>query len=171
MKEFRYEFEGRILKPTQRMDSDGIFGSSYTCEGELAYLHDSQQRHLEFRGTPRELLETIIQYHNSQVEDYKRFEVGFMDVTNSTDNLYLYLTAEQDTFETIKEKLIDNLGGELQIRKVNGVRFLDYLQRIGEDTDTEIRIAKNLSAITKDIDPTQIITRLTPLGTRIEADD
>mgnify|MGYP001220135908 FL=1 len=69
MKEFRYEFEGRILKPTQRMDSDGIFGASYTCEGELAYLHDSQQRHLEFRGTPRELLETIIQYHNSQVED------------------------------------------------------------------------------------------------------
>ncbi|AJG59159.1 MULTISPECIES: phage tail spike protein [Bacillus] len=165
----KYEFEGRVLGPSKNMDNAGLHSDSYECEGEMGYLHDSVQKHLEFRGTPKELFTKILDYHNKQVEDYKRFKVGNVTVTNSTNNLYLYLSAEKDTFETIKEKLLDKLGGELQIRKVNGVRFLDCLERVGEDKKTEIRIAKNLISMSCDIDPTEIITRLTPLGTRIES--
>ncbi|HDR7876506.1 phage tail spike protein [Bacillus mobilis] len=167
----KYEFEGRILGPSKNMDNSGLHSDSYVCEGELGYLHDSVQRHLEFRGTPQELFTSIIEYHNSQVEDYKRFQVGKVTVTNSTNNLYLYLSAEKDSFETIKEKLIDKLGGEVRVRKENGIRFLDYLPRIGEDKNTEIRIAKNLISMSYDIDPTNIITRLTPLGARIKSED
>lgn len=167
----KYEFEGRVLGPSDDMNNDGLHSTSFICEGELGYLHDSVQKHVEFRGTPLQLFTAIIEYHNSQVEDYKCFEIGEMNVTNSTDNLYLYLSAEDDTFRTIKEKLLDNLGGELQIRKENGVRFLDYLERVGEDKHTEIRIAKNLISMTRAVDPTEIITRLTPLGTRIESED
>lgn len=170
-KKNRYDFEGRVLAPSEDMDNSGLHTFSYECEGELAYLHDSQQRHLEFRGTPRELMETILDYHNSQVEDYKRFELGEMNVTNSTDFLYLYLSAEEDTFETIENKLLDNLGGEIQIRKVDGVKYLDYLKEIGEAKNTEIRIAKNLESINRTVDPTEIITRLTPLGERVESED
>lgn len=166
-----YEFEGRVLNPSETMDSSGLHSTSYVCEGELGYLHDAPQRHLEFRGTPSDLYHTILNYYNSQVEDYKRFEVGVMNVTNSTDNIYVYLTAEEDTFETIKSKLIDRIGGELQIRKVNGVRYLDLLERIGEDRDTKIKLSRNLTSMSRDIDPTDIVTRLTPLGTRIESED
>ncbi|MCV9884696.1 phage tail spike protein [Metabacillus halosaccharovorans] len=169
LKTGKYEFEGRILGPSENMDDTGLYDASYLSEGELGYLHDSQQRHLEFRGTPIELFTTILNYHNSQVESSKHFHVGNVTVTNSTNNLYLYLSAEVDTFDTIKDKLIDTLGGELQIRKENGVRFLDLLDRVGEDKNTEIKIAKNLLSISRDVDPTQIITRLTPLGTRIES--
>lgn len=167
----KYEFEGRILGPSKNMDNSGLHSDSYVCEGELGYLHDSVQRHLEFRGTPQELFTSIIEYHNSQVEGYKRFQVGKVTVTNSTNNLYLYLSAEKDSFETIKEKLIDKLGGEIRVRKENGIRFLDYLPRIGEDKNTEIRIAKNVISMSYDIDPTDIITRLTPLGARIKSED
>lgn len=166
-----YEFEGRVWKPSENMESSGLHSTSYICEGELGYLHDAQQRHLEFRGTPPDLLQTIISYYNSQVEDYKHFEVGEVTVTNSTNNLYVYLSGEDDTLKTIKEKLIDKLGGELQIRKVNGVRYLDYLERIGEDKDTEIKLSKNLISMSRDVDPTEIVTRLTPLGTRVESAD
>lgn len=165
----KYEFEGRVLGPSKNMDNSGLHSDSYECEGELGYLHDSVQQHMEFRGTPIELLTKIINYHNSQVESYKQFRVGQVTATNSTNNLYLYLSAEKDTFDTIKEKLIDKLNGELQIRKVNGVRFLDLVDRVGEDKSTDIRIAKNLVSISCDIDPTQIVTRLTPLGARIES--
>lgn len=165
----KYEFEGRVLGPSKNMDNSGLHSSSYECEGELGYLHDSVQKHLEFRGTPVELLTNIINYHNSQVESYKQFRVGKVTVTNSTNNLYLYLSAEKDTFDTIKEKLIDKLNGELQVRKVNGVRYLDLIGRIGEEKNTEIRIAKNLISMSCDIDPTEIVTRLTPLGARIES--
>ncbi|WP_262481735.1 phage tail protein [Bacillus sp. CH30_1T] len=171
MKTGKYEFEGRVLGPSDNMDSSGLINSYFECEGELGYLHDSQQRHLEFRGTPKELLQTVLEYHNSQVEDYKHFHLGEMNVTNSTNYIYLYLSAEQGTLDIIEEKLLDKLGGELQIRKVNGVRFLDYLISIGEDKNTEIRMEKNLVSMSKDVDTTEIVTRLTPLGARIKSEN
>ncbi|WP_018664624.1 phage tail spike protein [Heyndrickxia acidiproducens] len=171
MKTGKYEFEGRVLGPSESMDDSGLHSAAYDCEGELGYLHDSMQRHLKFRGSPEDLLKTIIEYHNLQVETYKQFQVGQVTVTDPNNYMYLYLSAEKDTFDTIKENLIDKLGGELQIRKENGVRFLDYLVSIGEEKSTEIRIAKNLISISRDIDPTQIITRLTPLGARIESEN
>ncbi|XLP21910.1 phage tail spike protein [Bacillus toyonensis] len=166
-----YEFEGRILGPSKHMESSGRYSESYECEGELGYLHDSVQRHVEFRGTPVQLLTTIMEYHNMQVEGYKQFQVGNVSLTNTTDNVYVYLSAEKSTFDIIKEKLIDKLGGELHIRKENGVRFLDVVERVGEDKDTEIRLSKNVVTMTCDVDPVQIITRLTPLGTRLESAD
>lgn len=167
----QYEFEGRVLSPTDDMSSDGLHSSSYVCEGVLGYLHDSQQQHMEFRGTPLELFTKLLTYHNQHVEEYKRFEVGIMGVTNSTDNLYVYLSAERSTFEEIKDKILDRVGGELQIRYENGVRYLDVLERVGEDKPTEIKISKNLKSMSRSVNPTEIITRLTPLGTRIESED
>ena len=166
-----YEFEGRVLGPSKNMDSSGLFDESYACEGELGYLHDSVQKHREFRGSPKELLTELLAYHNSQVEEYKQFQVGNVTVVDPNDYVYLYTSAEKSTFDTIKEKLLDRLGGELQIRKENGVRYLDYLERVGEDKSTEIKLAKNLLSMSVDVDPTDIITRLTPLGTRIESED
>src|SRR5690625_3095229 len=103
----KYEFEGRILNPNGRMESDGLHTYSYTCEGELAYLHDSQQRHLEYRGTPKGLFIALLDYHNNQVEDYKKIYPGQFEVTTSTDNLYVYLSAEKTTFEEIEDKILD----------------------------------------------------------------
>lgn len=166
-----YEFEGRVLSPVGRMDDSGLHKYSWICEGELGYLHDSQQKHREWRGTPKDLFISLLNYHNSQVEPYKQFEPGIFEVTTSTDNLYVYTSAEKTTFEEIEDKILERVGGELRIRKENGVRYLDVLERVGEDKQTEIRIAKNLKSISQSVDPTEIITRLTPLGTRIESDD
>lgn len=166
-----HEFEGRVLDSDVRMTGDGLHSYVYECEGELGYLHDSQQKHREFRGTPQELIIELLNHHNSQVEDYKKFEPGIVEVTTSTDNLYVYTSAESTTFEELDDKILDRVGGELRIRKENGVRYLDVLERVGEDKSTEIRIAKNLRSISQSVDPTEIITRLTPLGTRIESDD
>jgi len=171
LKTNKYEFEGRVLGPSKNMDSSGLFDESYECEGELGYLHDSMQKHREFRGSPEELLTELLSYHNSQVETYKQFQIGNVTVIDPNDYVYLYTSADKSTFDTIKEKLIDRLGGELQIRKENGVRFLDYLVRVGEDKSTEIKIAKNLVSMSVDVDPTEIITRLTPLGARVESED
>lgn len=166
-----YEFEGRVLAPTETMSEDGLYDAAYDCEGELGYLHDSQQHHLEFRGTPKDLLNSILNYHNQQVEEYKRFVMGVMEVTTSTDNIYIYLSAEKTTFEEIDDKILERVGGELRIRKENGIRYLDVLEKNGEDKQTPIKIAKNLKSMSRSVDPTEIITRLTPLGTRIESAD
>lgn len=166
-----YDFEGRVYQPSESMGSDGDISYGYTAEGELAYLHDSVQRHVEFRGTPTELFTTLLSYHNSQVEEYKHFEVGTVTVTDPNDYMYLYLNAEEKTWDAINRTLIDKLGGELRIRKVDGVRYLDYVERVGIDSNVPIQLSKNLVSVSRDIDPSEIITRLTPLGTRLESEE
>lgn len=164
-------FDGRVLKPTQKMSSNGIFSIQYACEGKLAYLNDSRQRHGEYHNTtPKGFLQVIINNHNKQVEPHKRFKLGVVTVTNSIDNVYRYLGYDK-TFATIKDKLIDRLGGFLVLRDEEDGMYLDYLESVGEFKDTPIRLRTNLKDMQREIDPLGIITRLLPLGARIESED
>lgn len=166
----KYDFEGRVYQPSDEMGSDETITYTYIAEGELAYLHDSVQRFLEFRGTPTELFTTILDYHNRHVESYKRFEVGTVAVTDPNDYLYVFLNAEETAWEALNRTLIDKLGGELRIRKEEGVRYLDYVERIGFDSNVSIELEKNLKSMSRDVNPSEIVTRLTPLGERLESE-
>ena len=162
------EFKGRVLLPVESMDSNGIFLKNVTCESELGYLMDSSTVYGEYHNiSVRDFLKVIIDNHNSQVDEEKKFEIGNVTVVDNNDSLYRYLGYVK-TFEAIKDKLIDRLGGELQIRYENGIRYLDYLESIGEVKSTEIRLAKNLQSIELEKDPTNIISRLLPLGNKLE---
>ena len=162
-------FSGRVLQPVQTMSSDGLFTITYQCESKLAYLQDSTQRHGEYNNmTVLDFLQVIINQHNRQVEPYKQFEVGEVTVTTSTDNIYRFLGYEK-TFEAIKDKLTDRLGGHIRVREQDGVNYLDYLQNVGEIKNTPIQLRTNLKDMQKEIDPTDVITRLVPLGARLEA--
>lgn len=168
----KMEFEGRILMPNESMSESGSFAKSFVCESELGYLNDSCQRHGEYHNiTVKEFLEVIVANHNRDIASDpidKTFVVGNVTVTTSTDNIYRYLGYE-NTFDTIEDKLISRLGGELRIRKENGVRYLDYVMPEKTVKPVEIKLAKNLKSITKEVDPSDIITRLIPLGQRIES--
>lgn len=162
----KVEFKGRVLLPKQKMSNLGLFTKTVVCESELGYLMDSTQRYGEYHNvTVREFLEIIIEQHNKQVSEDKQFKVGQVTVTDNNDSLYRFIGYEK-TFNTIQDKLIDRLGGELRIRYINGVRYLDYLEEIGSVSSTEIRLAKNLVTLEEEKDPTSIITRLVPLGSK-----
>lgn len=162
------EFRGRVLLESPKMAQNGQFSKTVTCEGELAYLHDSKQRYGEYHNmSVKDFLKMLLDQHNASVESYKRFELGDVTVTDSNDSLYRYLNYES-TYDAITDKLINRLGGELQIRHENGVNYLDYLVTIGSVKDTTIEIAKNLITISQEKDPTEIISRLIPLGAKLE---
>lgn len=164
----KIEFKGRVLLPKHIMKDTGLLTKTVVCECELGYLMDSTQRYGEYHNvTVKQFLEIIIDNHNKQVSEDKKFTVGVVDVVDSNNSLYRFLGYEK-TFDTIKDKLIDRLGGELRIRYSNGVRYLDYLQEIGYTSSTEIRLSKNLKSIEEERDPTHIITRLVPLGAKIK---
>lgn len=165
-------FKGRVLEPTDSMKETGEFFKEIICEGELAYLHDSVQRWGKWQNlTPAQFFKALIDEHNSQVEEYKQFTVGQVTVTNSTDNVYRYTDDDVDTYDTIQDKLIDRLGGELQIRYENGVRYIDYLEQIGDKGAQKIELSVNLQSISRKVDPTEMITVLKPLGEHLEQED
>ncbi len=138
------------------------------CEGELAFLNDSIQRPSESHDiTVRGFLELLINNHNSQVEESKRFTVGTVTVTDSNDSLYRY-TNYENTMTAIKEKLLERLDGYLVIRHVNGVRYIDYLEEMPDTCSQTIEFGQNLLDYASNIDATDIATRLIPLGAKLE---
>lgn len=162
----RYEFFGRVLYTNAEMSDKGLISKSVVCESYFGYLCDSQQLYVEETNwTVRGLLEHIIDCHNSLLEDEKHFTVGTVTVVDLNDNLYCGIQRE-NTWESIKKKLIDVLGGEIQFRVTNGVKYIDYLEQIGEEKSTVIELSKNMKAISRERDPSEYITRLIPLGAK-----
>lgn len=160
-------FEGRVLHVEGSMDSNGLITKKVTCEGELGYLWDSMQRYAKIQNTtPKGLLELLINNHNKSVTEDKRFILGEVNVTNSTDNVYRYLEYEP-TYSNLLDKLVNRLGGELRLRKENGLRYLDWLTEIGETKDTTIKLAKNIKSISINDNKDNLISVLVPLGKKI----
>ncbi|MDT1944326.1 phage tail spike protein [Carnobacterium maltaromaticum] len=165
-------FRGRVLSPTDSMESDGAFSYRYLCESELGYLQDSVQKWFKAQDmTIIQFLTYLLNIHNAQVEPYKRFLIGNVTVVNNTDNIYYYVDDSTSTLDTIKDKLLDRLGGELQIRRENGVNYLDYLVEIGKHSDTTIELGKNMISASKSMDPTEVVTRIFPRGIRLESEE
>jgi hypothetical protein len=155
---------GRVLSE----DKDFWNNRVLFCEGELAFLNDSTQPPAEYHGqTVRGFLETLINIHNSKVTSNKQFTIGSVTVTDPNDSIYRYTNYEK-TIECINEKLVKKLGGHLRIRKVNGVRYLDYLADYPNTNSQIIEFGKNLLDFTRKWDLTEFATVIVPLGNRLD---
>ena len=138
--------------------------------GELAFLHDSIQPQAEYHDlTTRQILETWLNIHNSQVEERKRFYVGIVTIHDTNDSLYRY-TNRESTLDAIREKLVDRLGGYLRIRKVDGVRYLDWitLPEYGKYCEQPIEFGTNLLDYAETCSAEDLATAVIPLGARLE---
>ena len=167
----RYEFFGRVLYSDNSMDDTGLITKDVTCESYFGYLCDSQQYYAEEQNwTVLGLLQHIIDTHNEQVEEYKHFTIGEVTVTDPNDNLYVGIQRE-NTWETLKKKLVEQLGGEIRFRVESGVIYLDYLTEIGTKRATEIAVSKNMKSITQEKDPSAYVTRLIPLGNKLTREE
>lgn len=163
----RYEFQGRVLCVSDEMTEDGFITKEAVCESFLGYLCDSEQAYVEERNwAVRALLTYLINIHNSQVEESKHFTVRHIGVQDPNDNLYVGLQREK-TFDAIKTKLIDKLGGEIQFEVADDTIYIDYVKKLGVVKTTTIELSTNLKSVTREMNPTTIITRLIPLGAKL----
>ena len=165
------EFYGRVLKPDAGMDSEGLFSKTFVCESVLGYLQDSTQT---FQRVPNNGVEDyfrrIIDVHNSQVEPHKRFKVGRVTVLNQSDTPYRYIGYDT-TFDTIKTYLIGRLGGYIQLRLEEDGMYLDYLKDVGQKMDSPIQLGTNVETARRELDLSNLITRLVPLGADLDKDN
>lgn len=159
-------FCGRMVKPAQ----DYYKTVSVTCEGELAYLIDSQQRPYEFSGTAQEFLGELLRVHNSQVEERKQFQLGQVNVTVEAGTVF-FSDDYSTTLNVLKDTLMELTGGHPRIRHEGGKRYLDLLTDYGGFNPQPILFGENLLDLTRYQDATKIFTCLIPTGADVDYTD
>ncbi|EHG5990416.1 peptidase M23, partial [Enterococcus faecalis] len=141
----------------------GSFSQTLLAEDEKAFLYDSVQTYMKpTRMTVSAYLQKILDAHNKQVEAHKQFRLGEVNVVDNGD--LLRGLGYQSTADTIKEKLLDRLGGTLTLRRVGNINYLDYLSNYGVNSETPLQLTKNLKSATRDIDISELFTRIVPVG-------
>lgn len=160
------DFEGPLIHSKEDVTAAGKVYKSCSCEGYLTYLNDSIQPYHHYENsTIVEFLAALLDYHNSVTPAEKHITLGSCDF--SGDNTNSKTTSYRNTLEEIKVNLIERVGGEIRVRKVNGTLVLDFLHQYGVKSDTTVELAKNIYSLSVDTDSSNIITRLVPLGAQL----
>lgn len=159
------DFEGPLIHSVENVTASGKVYKSCSCEGYLTYLNDSIQQYHTYENTSAaDFLSALLTYHNSVTPEGKHI-TSTCSITGDTSNSKT--TSYRNTLEEIKVNLIERLGGEIKIIKVNGALTLNYADKHGVTSSTTIELAKNIYSINVDTDTSNIVTRLVPLGAQV----
>lgn len=157
------EFEGRVLSVSNKMTSTG-FVQEVVCEDFLSFLHDSTQQYQKLKNSGAEAyLREILNQHNAQVEDYKRIHLGTVTVKSLTDKPWRYLGYES-TWDTIRDRIISNIGGYLTLRREKSGFYLDWTSSVGTNQESPIQLGRNIKSASREISFDGIATQIMPIG-------
>lgn len=145
------------------------------CVTELAYLQDSVVRPYStmknnigsnVANTFEDYFVWLIQQHNKQVEDKKRFTIGINegDFFEYYNNYYVSSLDYPSTWDEIEEKIIDNAGAYIRIRYEGNTRYIDLLYQWLDANKQTIELGKNLLDLTVDYDSENLATCVIPTG-------
>ena len=94
-------FRGRALYP-----SDDFYNRrTITCEGELCFLRDGIMRPYVYQDGPSAIFKDVINLYNSQVEEFKRFVIGTVTVTDANNYIRLESESPEQTLDTVNKLL------------------------------------------------------------------
>ena len=150
-------------------ESDLYNTGKVTCEGELAYLIDSLQRPYEYTGSLYNYFVQLLNTHNSEVEERKRFTVG--NVTIAGTEITRSNAEYSNTMTELISQLTDINGGYLHVRYSGNTKYLDYVSDYGGINTQVIRFGENILDLKKSVDPTKLITALVPTGATITSQE
>ena len=157
-------FRGRVLDEEVGWHNEKTF----TCEGELAFLLDTIQRPYDFTGSIPDFLGMLLSNHNAQADAVKAFTLGNVTVTDPNNYIVRSDIEYVNTWEVITKKLIDNLGGFLQVRHVGGVNYLDYLAESTLLAPQKITFGTNLLDLKRTRKGEDLATVIIPLGAKLK---
>ena len=135
--------------------------------GEASFLNDTVQPQRKLTGTKFQVLEEMLNYHNSMIEAEKHFQIGVIG-KGATDNIEV-VTDWEHTLDAIRTHLC-GVEEYFKIRHVNGVRYLDImpLETYGKYSEQEIRFGENLLDYAEESTGADIATVCIPLGAKLE---
>lgn len=154
------------------------------CKGELDYLSETIIRPYATyqRGygekAPDNLSDYfnwIIEQHNRQVNDNKKFKIGINQAGKFEikDGFYIENNKYPKTIDEISSIFIGDsgIGGYLSVRYSNGIRYLDYVYD-WENTNVQLLdFGVNLTNYTQTDDSESISTFIVPIGATVSSTD
>lgn len=160
-------FRGRVLDDEVGWHNE----KKVSCEGELSFLLDSQQRPYEYSGTVSGYLNLLIDRHNAQVEESKWFTVGNVTVVDTNDYIVRSNIDYTDTWTEMQEKLLKLLGGYIIVRHDGWTNYIDYLQDVTLLSLQTIEFGKNLMDLSRIRKGANIATAIIPLGAKLKDEE
>lgn len=174
-------FRGRMTGDTIDFDN----GKAVDLEGVMAYFNDSVVRPYTF---PNDFLEDpeyiaasksgnvirfwlnwLITNHNNQVQEFQRFKLGNVTVSDPNNYLYRYSKKYANTWETLQADLFKSaLGGYLCIRYEADGNYIDYLSKFDQTNTQEIVFGENLMDLKNETDSSATYSAIIPLGKEVE---
>ena len=160
-------FRGRVLN-----DEAGFYNQKEIyCEGELSFLLDSRQRPYDYQGTITGMLTQLLDSHNEQLDEERKFKLGNVTVTDSNDYVHYSDTTYLNTWDSINDKLIDTHGGYVFVRHEADGNYLDYLADFTLLSNQPVEFGRNLLDLTRSVKGEDVISAVIPLGKRDEESD
>lgn len=157
-------FSGRVLEDGKTFTTE----QTIMCEGMMAVLNDTIFRPRTINDTLQNLVETIIDNHNSQVEADKQITIGTITVQDE----YVYRAYE--TIETSWSRLsdlVESYGGMMQVVKTEGVLYFNWWEDLPQTNTQTIDFGSNILDITQQSSGADIVTVLVPLGAEADNED
>ena len=172
-------FRGRMTEDSKDFDNVKVVD----LEGAMAYFNDSIIRPFTFpddfldnneyktaaeSGNVIEFfLNWAINQHNSQVQDFQKFKLGKVTVSDPNNYLARSSADYSKTWEILKSKLFDSeLEGYLCIRYEEDGNYIDYLKDFELTNIQRIEFGENLLDINSDSDASAVYTAIIPLGAK-----
>lgn len=166
-------FRGRVLNS----EKGWINEIKVTCEGDLAFFNDSIIRPYDYisngQVTISDFLSFVINEHNSQVDENRKFKLGRVTVVDgdstNDENLISRSNSEYSSaWETISKSLVEMLGGYLIVRHESDGAYIDYLSDINVLSSQTVEFGKNLTDVVQSVKGEDLYTGIIPLGAKSE---
>lgn len=162
------EFVGRVLTMTNEMSTSG-FVQKVVCEDFLSYLHDSAQwfQKLPNKGS-EDYFKIIFDSANVQIEEFKRITPRNITVQSRSDRPFRYIGYDS-SWDTVRERIINNIGGYLTLREFNTRLYVDWTKDIGVTKESPIKLGQNIKSASREVDFDGLATIIVPIGADLQS--
>lgn len=182
--EYGVLFRGRMTGNTLDINN----GKAVDLEGAMAFFNDTIVRPFNFPGDFKAdpdyiaaanngnviefFLNWLIENHNSRVQDFQKFKLGTVTVTDPNNYLSRSSSEYKTTWETLKDKLFGSaLGGSLCVRYEADGNYIDYLSEYTETNPQHIVFGENLLDFKSESDAGETYSAMIPRGATTETQD
>lgn len=162
------EFAGRVLTTTNEMSTNG-FVQKVVCEDFLSYLHDSAQwfQKLPNKGA-EDYFKIIFDSANVQIEEFKRITPRNITVHSRSDRPFRYIGYDS-SWDTVRDRIINNIGGYLTLRELNTRLYVDWTEKIGVTKESPIKLGQNIKSASREVDFDGLATIIVPIGADLQS--